>query len=678
MKKTFLISVFLVVCAILFAQVPTIVSTTPSNKNIVLEEYTGKGCTYCPDGHKKANQIAAANPGRVVVINIHQGSYASGTPNYTTSFGNSLANQTGLTGYPAGTVNRRNFPEYTGGSAVLTLSRSYWSVAADKIKAEPSVVNIAAKATINVETNILTVLVEAYYTGEYSAANFNMLNVAILQDNVIGPQSGASSYYPEMVVGSQYRHNHMLRHLLTGQWGDTIKGETTKISEGTFFTKEYTYLLPENINAIPLAIEDIKIAAFIAEDKKNILTGVEVIPEYLNNLPIGAEIKSVEYKRICDNTFKPIIKIKNIGYTNITSFNYNISAQDASIAAGTISITALSTLSSVELELPDIILLNGNYIVNLTIDQLNGETITPLTNNKTVNIADIPTVTGNITLNLTQDQYGSETTWNVKNSAGTIVKSGGPYSNLSASGIQLHVVSIALSAGDCYTFTINDSYGDGINAGFGAGNFNIVDDNSGTVLVNNNGKFGSSFSFLFKSVITEPTILTKEPEGNNVEINAAVKVKFSIPITQGTAFNNITITPNEELGTITPTINGNILTIAIENNFKYETTYTVTIPANAITDFTATTWNFTTKDFINVPINSVNSIKIYPNPSNGLINIVVSEKSDINVYDVTGKLIDNFKINSNEIKSFHQSAGMYFVQITDIHGKVTTEKVIIE
>ncbi|MBK8367031.1 MAG: hypothetical protein IPL10_06335 [Bacteroidetes bacterium] len=59
----------------MFAQLP--VSTTPSNKNIVLEEFTGIHCGYCPDGHVVANNIYNNNPGRVVLINIHSGSFAN-------------------------------------------------------------------------------------------------------------------------------------------------------------------------------------------------------------------------------------------------------------------------------------------------------------------------------------------------------------------------------------------------------------------------------------------------------------------------------------------------------------------------------------------------------------------------------------------------------------------------
>ncbi len=47
----------------------TFVSTTAENKNVVLEEFTGIYCTYCPDGHVVAQGIQDANPNDVVLIN---------------------------------------------------------------------------------------------------------------------------------------------------------------------------------------------------------------------------------------------------------------------------------------------------------------------------------------------------------------------------------------------------------------------------------------------------------------------------------------------------------------------------------------------------------------------------------------------------------------------------------
>ena len=104
-----------------------------------------------------------------------------------------------------------------------------------------------------------------------------------------------------------------------------------------------------------------------------------------------------------------------------------------------------------------------------------------------------------VTLNLVTDRYGSETTWDVKNSGGATVYSGGPYGpDLTANGTTTQpAVPMTLAIDECYTFTIYDSYGDGIDSGYGVGSFEIVDDQS-TVLVSG-GDFAAEDQGLFKT-----------------------------------------------------------------------------------------------------------------------------------------------------------------------------------
>jgi hypothetical protein len=174
-----------------FAQ--TIVSTAAQNKKVILEEFTGVNCVFCPQGHVIANNIKNANPSNVFLINIHVGNFATpgaGQPDFRTAFGTGIANQSGLTGYPAGTVNRSQFAGLAqNGGTGTAMSRNNWSNASTQTLAQASYVNVATTATIDVNTRVMTVLVEAYYTGASPVAT-NRLNVAFLQNNTLGPQTG--------------------------------------------------------------------------------------------------------------------------------------------------------------------------------------------------------------------------------------------------------------------------------------------------------------------------------------------------------------------------------------------------------------------------------------------------------------------------------------------------------
>ena len=69
-----------------------------------------------------------------------------------------------------------------------------------------------------------------------------------------------------------------------------------------------------------------------------------------------------------------------------------------------------------------------------------------------------------------------------------------------------------------------------------------------------------------------------------------------------------------------------------------------------------------------------NSFKVYPNPSTGVFNVSVKETSSVNVYDVTGKLVNTAHVNAGEVYTFTQTtAGMYFV---NVNGRV--QKVVVK
>ncbi len=93
----------------------------------------------------------------------------------------------------------------------------------------------------------------------------------------------------------------------------------------------------------------------------------------------------------------------------------------------------------------------------------------------------------NTTLSLTTDNYGYETSWTISQN-GTTVESGNGYSNNSNV-----TESFCLADGD-YTFTINDSYGDGICCNYGNGSYALSVNGSE---VASGGSFNSSESTSF-------------------------------------------------------------------------------------------------------------------------------------------------------------------------------------
>jgi hypothetical protein len=112
----------------------------------------------------------------------------------------------------------------------------------------------------------------------------------------------------------------------------------------------------------------------------------------------------------------------------------------------------------------------------------------------------------NVVFNLQLDYFGSEISWTLKNSAGTTVYSGNNYPDVVNPGPNpipaLITQNWTLNPNECYTFTINDSFGDGFTL---YGGYYNVKSTSGTTLVS-----GSSFTTTQSRLLKAQILATGE------------------------------------------------------------------------------------------------------------------------------------------------------------------------
>jgi len=320
MKKLITLFVTLFCVQFLFAQ--NFVSTTAENRNVVLEEFTGIHCGYCPDGHRLGQLFHDNNPGDVVLINLHTGSYANpspGEPDFRTPLGPAIDAQAGVAGYPAGTINRHLFPGMQQGSGTA-MSRGDWATAGGQVLAQPSCVNVAAEAYLDIQTRVLTVDVEAYYT-DNSAVSSNKINVVLLQNNIEGPQAGASANPTAVLANGNYNHQHMFKHMLTGQWGDDITSTTTT----SLFQQTYTYTIPQDLNGVAYDLFNLEVAVFVTEGQQEILSGnmgnmTHIVPPGVNLIDLSATTNMSLPASYCDNLITPEITVINNSAIAVDTF----------------------------------------------------------------------------------------------------------------------------------------------------------------------------------------------------------------------------------------------------------------------------------------------------------------------------------------------------------------------
>jgi hypothetical protein len=530
MKKKLLSLCLLLIGTVSNAQ--TIVSTSAQNKKVVLEEFTGIHCVYCPQGHAIAQTMRDADPNNVFLINIHVGGYATpgaGEPDFRTPFGTGIAVQSNLAGYPAGTVNRTEFAGLQQNGTGTAMSRGDWSNAGNQIKSQSAYLNVAVESSINVQNNILTVHVEGYYTGSSPIAT-NKLNVALLQNNTKGPQTGGNA-------GNEYNHQHRLVHMITGQWGEDI----TTTTLGTFVDRTYTYTVPTNYNGVPVDIAELEIVAFMTETQQKIITGNGSKPTYTGIVGNDVNLKSISpIGSQCINSIGPKVKIQNISQNPLTSVNitYDINSGTSQVYNWTGNLGVMQTQ---EVQLPAYTY--GVQATNVVTVSVPGDA--NLANNS-VNTSFNKSVetTNTLTLSIQTDGWGSECTWNIKNSSGTTVQSGGPYGNNST-----YNVPVSLSTSDCYTFNLLDSYGDG------GGPATLVDSNNVTVY-STSGGYGSGASRPFatggflnaKTLTLEGFVMYPNPTDGILNIGTPSNVDISISdVTGKTVYTDKNIGDNASI-----------------------------------------------------------------------------------------------------------------------------------
>ena len=452
--------VLVLMCLGAFAQ--TIVSTSPEDRKVVLEEFTGIHCVFCPQGHAIAQGIKDAHPDDAFLINIHVGSFAT-----------AIANQSGLAGYPAGTVNRQNFPGLEqGNSGTTAVGRGGWVNASNQVLALGSYVNVGVEATIDVQTNEMTIHVEGYYTGD-SPEGTNLLNVALLQNNTTGPQTGGN-------MGNQYVHQHRLVDLVTGQWGIAIPATTTS----TFVDETFTHPIPADYNGVPVELADLEVVAFISETNQFIPSGSGAQPTYTGiTLANDGNLRYIEdVSDSCSGVVTPVINVQNTGQNPITSMDitYSINSGADMIYNWTGTINSLQS-ESIELPQLDYSTQSTNTIsVAIPNDDENTN------NDASISFDQAIDATSTVEMELNTDGYGNEVRWNVTDYEGTVLYNGGPYGNNQTINETFDLPE------SCYTFNLIDTYGDG-------GGAVTLTDSNGLEVYYTNGVYGGGESKNFST-----------------------------------------------------------------------------------------------------------------------------------------------------------------------------------
>lgn len=649
------------------------VSTEPSNRNVILEEFTGRGCGYCTDGHRIANEIMANNPGRVWAINIHAGGYAQTSyPNMITQDGNTIHGGFSISGYPTGVVNR------TTGNGI---DRGQWNGQANTQMNQASECNIAGMAIVNPDTRVATITVEVYYTGN-SSVDQNYLTVAMLQDSILGTQADYGNYNPSQWLNGQYVHMHILRDVISeSAWGDAISPTT----QGTLITRTYEYQIPESIgspNGVDVDLNNIFFLAWVAERQQGnayrpILTGCELDMVQGVDEPIYPSIVGVNQVggATCTHTKDIEVNIQNIGTETLTSLTLEVELEGETQTINWEGELVQYGVQKMEatVEVPF-----GTYPVHVTVTEANGE---PLQREATASVEclewadlEIEGEEEDLRIEVMQDKFGNHITWDLTTPDGTVLGSGGPYTMLaSATATMMHIEHVIVPANECVKFTIHDEMGNGICCSYGHGYY-IVKDSQGNVLFGDedDGEFGEEASHLLSVKNPMPQVEITEPEVMNVSYNHADFIAHmdleGYPDEVGFECRKVTSSdPMIIVGFYNEF--GNIL--GFTDDLEPSTIYM--LRAYAIVNGETFYGPETTFQTWMENVNELESnLKLYPNPTASVLNIEGEGMSSIEVFNMVGQCVMMQEVNGNkaQINTESLNSGMYLIRIHANDGAV--------
>ncbi|MAY84977.1 MAG: hypothetical protein CMP59_12680 [Flavobacteriales bacterium] len=213
---------------------------------IVLEEFTGHQCIFCPNGTKELLRLDSIYGEQLIPVSIHAGSFAEpSTGKYETDYRvlphcNIYQSEFNVAtfGYPAGLVSRRN--------AQLENKDNWGIVIADLADDVPQA-ELKLKNYYSQDLNVVRVNLGITFN-QVPTETFN-LQLYITEDHIRDWQKDFAQGDIE-----NYDHRHMLRKVVNGTYGRSLEN----ITAGEEINIEY--ILPLEANWKP---DDVESVAFI-------------------------------------------------------------------------------------------------------------------------------------------------------------------------------------------------------------------------------------------------------------------------------------------------------------------------------------------------------------------------------------------------------------------------------
>ncbi len=217
------------------------------NRVVLIEEFTGKGCTNCPKGSRELENLLTQFPNNLVAVSLHAGFFANpaqfplGIYDLRTDEGEFLIDYLSQPiGYPSGVVNR------TPVSGDMQQGLNQWASSITAAIQVPPTIELSIVKTFDPATRQLVVTVNGI--GKEALTGEIRLSIMITESGIVDAQDDLEAGG----IVEDYVHKHVLRDMLTPAAGATV---LNSIITGQTFSETYSTTLdaawvPDNMEII--------------------------------------------------------------------------------------------------------------------------------------------------------------------------------------------------------------------------------------------------------------------------------------------------------------------------------------------------------------------------------------------------------------------------------------------
>ncbi len=304
MKKLTLLLIATLVSNSDFAQAP---------RKVVVEDFTGTWCGYCPRGKTTIEDCITTYP-TTIGMEVHTGD------THATTYSEGIITGLSPSGYPNGAIDRFAFSGTTA-----CFSTNVWKSKVATRLNTTSPVNVGITTTYNTSTRALSVTVTANFVG--AASGDIRISCLLTEDAVVTP-SDPQHNYMDATVGDpwygqgstipNYVHNGVARmNLANDIWG-TAGVIPASVTAGGTYNKTYTYTVPSTWNANKVYVVGMVNKRGTTTTTNEILNAARVL--------IGSNTVGVE-----ENTSVDPIQVKQSfpnPFSDITALQFKLNTTD--------------------------------------------------------------------------------------------------------------------------------------------------------------------------------------------------------------------------------------------------------------------------------------------------------------------------------------------------------------